>query len=310
MFTRSRALVSSVFGSALALALLPQLAGAATNQAPVISGTPATTVTVGSTYSFTASAKDPEGKYVSFGIRALPSWATFNNRTGTLKGTPTSTGTSANIQIYAWDGAKAASLPKFTITVKAASSSSNTAPTLSGSPSTSITIGNAYSFTPTAKDADGNTLGFTIANRPSWASFSTSTGQLSGKPTAAGTFSNIVISVSDGKATTQLPAFSIGVKSASTSGSGSTSNKGAVTLSWDPPAAHTDGSSMSTLSGYRIYYGTNASVMTGSIQLDNPSLSSYVVENLKPATYYFAVRAVTSKGTESALSNVTSTVVN
>ena len=38
-------------------------------------------------------------------------------------------------------------------------------------------------------------------------------------------------------------------------------------------------------------------------------MSSYVVENLAPGTYYFAVRAYTSSGAESANSNVVTKIV-
>ena len=306
MFTASRALVS-VPALLLALFLSPQFASAA-NRAPTISGTPAATATVGQTYSFTPKATDADGDKLYFGSYSMPSWATIDRATGTLKGVPKTAGVHKNVEIHVWDGKKTVSLPTFTITVKAATSgTANTAPTLSGTPATSVTLGNTYTFKPTAKDADGNTLGFAITNRPSWATFSTTTGQLSGKPTATGTFSNIVISVSDGKATTKLPAFSIAVKAAATS---TPTTKGGVTLSWMPPAANADGSSLSNLTGYRIYYGTSSGMLIKTIQIDNPSLSSYVIENLPPATYYFGVRAVTSKGTESPLSNLMTAKVN
>ena len=76
-----------------------------------------------------------------------------------------------------------------------------------------MNAGSAYTFRPTASDADGDTLTFAIANRPAWATFNTATGQLSGTPTSAsaGTYSNIVISVSDGKASAALAAFAITV---------------------------------------------------------------------------------------------------
>src|SRR5213075_57921 len=100
-------------------------------------------------------------------------------------------------------------LAAFSITVAAA----NNPPTISGSPPTTGSVGTLYTFTPTASDPDtGTTLTFSVANKPAWATFSTTTGQLSGTPTAAGTFSNIAISVSDGKApTVALAAFSITV---------------------------------------------------------------------------------------------------
>jgi len=91
---------------------------------------------------------------------------------------------------------------------------SNHAPTISGTPATAILVDTSYSFTPTASDADNDTLLFSITNKPSWASFDTATGELSGTPLNedAGVTSDIVISVSDGIATASLPAFSIEVK--------------------------------------------------------------------------------------------------
>ncbi len=61
----------------------------------------------------------------------------------------------------------------------------NHAPTITGIPATRVTAGKAYGFTPTAKGADGNTLQFSVSNKPSWATFSTATGRLSGTPTNA-----------------------------------------------------------------------------------------------------------------------------
>ncbi|MFN6261678.1 MAG: Ig-like domain-containing protein [Chromatiaceae bacterium] len=90
----------------------------------------------------------------------------------------------------------------------------NTAPVISGNPATSIRAGMPYSFMPSASDADAaDTLTFSISNKPAWATFSTSTGSLTGTPaqTDAGVSSGIVISVSDGKVTSSLPAFNLQV---------------------------------------------------------------------------------------------------
>jgi len=271
------------------------------NSAPVISGAPATSVIAGNAYAFQPSASDANGDTLAFSITGKPSWATFSTTNGRLSGTPTSAqvGTYPNILISVSDGKATTSLSAFSITV---SPQANTAPVISGSPATSVNAGVAYSFRPTASDANGDALSFSIANKPSWATFSTSTGQLSGTPTTAqaGTYANIVISVSDGKATASLPAFSIVVKQVS---------NGAATLSWTPPTQNTDGSALTNLAGYRIHYGTSASMLTHSIQIANPGLTSYVIENLSPGTYYFAVRAYTSNGGESDNSNIASKVV-
>jgi hypothetical protein len=276
-----------------------------TNRAPVISGTPATSATVGRAYSFRPTASDPDGNTLGFSIQNRPSWATFNTSTGQLSGTPTAShvGTYSNIVIRVSDGKVSASLPAFSINVRASGSGGsggNSPPVISGTPPTSVRTGAAYSFTPTASDPNGNALTFSIQNRPSWATFNTSTGRLSGTPTSAhvGTYSNIVIRVSDGQATASLPAFAITVSDAPTNGS--------ATLSWTAPTRNTDGSSLTDLAGYRIYYGTSSSSMTKMIQVSNPGTTTYVVNNLAPATYYFSVRAYNSKGAESNPSNTAS----
>jgi hypothetical protein len=175
----------------------------------------------------------------------------------------------------------------------------NQPPTISGAPPAQAMQGQQYTFTPTASDPNGDTLTFTIVNAPAWASFSGSTGQLSGTPTSAqvGTYSNIRISVSDGTTTVNLTAFTITVVGTAT---------GSATLTWTPPTTNTDGSPLSNLAGYRVYWGTSQSNLSNSVALSNPGLSSYVVDQLTPATWYFALTAVNSAGAESTRSNVAS----
>ena len=178
----------------------------------------------------------------------------------------------------------------------------NSAPTISGNPSGSVLQGTAYVFAPTASDANGDPLTFTITGKPSWATFNASSGQLSGTPSAAdvGTYSNIQIRVSDGSATTNLAAFAIQVVGTAT---------GSATLTWQPPTGNTDGSPLSDLAGYRVYWGTTQSNYSSSTALSNPGLTSYVIEQLTPATWYFVVTAVNSTGVESNYSNVVSKAV-
>lgn len=92
-------------------------------------------------------------------------------------------------------------------------STGNSAPTISGTPPVSVKVGDPYSFTPSASDPDGDTLTFRVANLPAWASFSNTTGTLSGVPTlgTVGMHSAIQISVSDGKVQTSLPQFGVEV---------------------------------------------------------------------------------------------------
>jgi hypothetical protein len=174
----------------------------------------------------------------------------------------------------------------------------NSAPTIAGNPATTVGVGQAYSFQPSANDANNDTLTFSITNAPSWATFNSQTGRLSGTPTAAnvGTTSGIVISVSDNKVSSPvaMASFSITV---------SQSGNGAVTLDWTPPNTNTDGSALTNLSGYRIIYGTSPSALTQQINITNPSVSSYVVDGLTANTWYFSVKSVDGAGMESAPSN-------
>jgi len=212
---------------------------AAPNTAPVISGTPATSVTVGTAYSFTPNASDADGDTLGFTIRNKPVWANFSTTTGRLSGTP-GTGTAGvygGIEISVSDGKVSTSLPTFAIEVLAPS---NTAPVISGTPPVSVTVGQSYSFKPTASDANGDTLTFSIQNKPAWATFSSASGQLSGTPQAAdvGSYANIVISVSDGKDSAQLAAFSITVEQVAI---------GSATLSWTAPTQNVDGTPLTDL---------------------------------------------------------------
>jgi hypothetical protein len=272
------------------------------NRAPTINGTPPTSVTAGASYTFTPSAQDADNDTLGYTIQNKPSWAAFDTATGRLSGTPTSqnVGPFSNIVITVSDGEANASLAAFTITVNAAA---NRAPTISGTPPTSVQVGNAYNFQPSGADADGDTLTYTIQNKPTWATFSGSTGRLSGTPPAGseGVYSGIVISVTDTKDTASLTGFSITVTAPPSNGSAS--------LSWTPPTQNTDGSSITNLAGFRIQYGTSASALTQTIQVANPGVASYVVSGLSSGTWYFAVRAYSSSGAESANSNVATKTV-
>ena len=267
----------------------------APNQPPSIWGVPPPSVEAGKPYSFRPSASDPENNPLKFNVAGLPSWATFDTGTGTLSGTPSaaSAGKYSNIVISVSDGKAAASLAPFAIDVTA----TNRPPAISGSPGTTATVGQPYSFTPTASDPDGQKLTFSIVNKPAWATFDTVSGRLYGTPAdvGAGTYSSIQISASDGQYSAVLPAFSIAVQKAS---------NGTATLSWVPPTTNVDGTPVTNLAGYRIAYGQYASNLTQSLEVPSAAVTSAVIENLTTGTWYFAVKAYTTNGIESALSNL------
>lgn len=173
--------------------------------------------------------------------------------------------------------------------------SENGRPTISGTAQLEVLAGSVYEFAPIASDPDGDLLTFTIENRPAWASFDPSTGQLAGTPEDGdlGTYAGIRISVTDGEAVASLAAFSVSVVATST---------GTATVTWTPPAQKTDGSPL-TLAGYKIYWGTASRNYTNSVTVESPGIAAYVIDELTPATWYFAVTAIGANGVESDYSN-------
>jgi len=89
----------------------------------------------------------------------------------------------------------------------------NSTPTITGVPATVAVTGQLYAFAPVARDADGDVLTFSATNKPDWAYLDNRTGRLYGTPAAAavGTYADIQLSVTDGKDSAALPAFSIAV---------------------------------------------------------------------------------------------------
>jgi hypothetical protein len=96
----------------------------------------------------------------------------------------------------------------------------------------------------------------------------------------------------------------------STSSPGTSSGApGTVTLAWDAPTQNTNGTTLTNLAGFYIRYGTQSGVYADTIQVANPGITRYVVDNLPAGTYYFVVTAYTATGEDSANSpQVTATV--
>lgn len=84
---------------------------------------------------------------------------------------------------------------------------------------------------------------------------------------------------------------------------------GVATLSWTPPTTNLDGSVLTNLAGYKIYYGTQPGSYPNVITINNPGLSAYVIENLQPNTYYFTMTAYNTSGSESPYSNTASKTI-
>ena len=81
---------------------------------------------------------------------------------------------------------------------------------------------------------------------------------------------------------------------------------GSATLSWTAPTKNADGSPITGLAGYHIYYGTDPNHFTQTIKISGAASTKYVVNGLAAGTYYFAVSAYNTAGQESVKSNIAS----
>jgi hypothetical protein len=179
---------------------------------------------------------------------------------------------------------------------------------LTGTPASSVTVGQNYAFQPNVS-ASAGTVTFQIQGKPSWAAFNTSTGALTGTPAAAneGTSAAITISASNSSSSASIGPFTIAVKAPATAPTAPTT--GSANLSWTVPTENTNGTPVTDLAGYHIYYGTSEGAWTSTVTVLDANETSYVVSGLAPGTYYFAIVAFNTAGEDSPQSNVGSKTI-
>jgi len=177
----------------------------------------------------------------------------------------------------------------------------NRAPTINVATSFDVLVGISITVTPTAADPDGDTLTFSVTNKPNWMTFSTSTGVLTGTPQAGdvGAY-DVTITVADGRGGQASDQTRVNVQQ---------QVAGRATLAWDAPSTRTDGSPLTNLAGFKLYYGTSSNNLNQVVQVSNPGARSWVIENLTVGTWYFAASAYDQSGMESARSNVASKTI-
>jgi hypothetical protein len=88
------------------------------------------------------------------------------------------------------------------------------------------------------------------------------------------------------------------------------SNNGAALLSWIPPTDNTDDSTLTDLAGYKIRYGTSPGNYSNTEIINNPGLTSFLIENLASADWYFVMTAFNDSGIESVYSTEVSKTIN
>jgi hypothetical protein len=199
-------------------ASLPAFDLTVTNQAPTFTSTAVTAAVEGFAYTYNITTSDSDvGETLAITASTKPAWLTLSDNgdgTATLSGTPATADIGSHpVELVVTDASGATASQPFTVVVD----NVNDAPVISGTPATTVAEDTAYSFTPTASDVDGDTLVFSITNKPAWASFNTATGALTGTPTNAdvGITTGIVITADDQQgepnSTASLAAFDLTV---------------------------------------------------------------------------------------------------
>jgi len=85
---------------------------------------------------------------------------------------------------------------------------------------------------------------------------------------------------------------------------------GAATLRWTAVTQNSDGTVLTDLAGYKVFYGVSPDALNTVVVLSDPNVTTYEVTNLTSGTWYFAVAAYTASGTEGVLSDVAAKSVN
>jgi hypothetical protein len=83
---------------------------------------------------------------------------------------------------------------------------------------------------------------------------------------------------------------------------------GSARLTWVKPTTNTNGTPLTNLTGYKVYWGTTRGAYTKSYVVNNPAATALTVGNLSAGTWYFTVTALAG-GTESVPSNVASKAI-
>ncbi|MDW3211999.1 MAG: putative Ig domain-containing protein [Reichenbachiella sp.] len=180
------------------------------NTGPVMAAIANQSTQEGASSTVNVSATDADGDALTLSATNLPAFASFTdngNGTGQVSFQPAvgDAGTYANITITANDGT-ATDSQSFTLTVSSAPS--NSAPVLAAIGNQNVNEGSSLTVNLSATDADGDAITLSASNLPAFASLTDNgngTGTISVNPGTgtAGSYTGIVVSASDGSATSQ-----------------------------------------------------------------------------------------------------------
>jgi hypothetical protein len=82
-----------------------------------------------------------------------------------------------------------------------------------------------------------------------------------------------------------------------------------ATLEWSRPWSNEDGSALTDLAGYKVYYGPEEYTPDHVLDVRGANVSKAEIQGLARGTWYFAITSYNSAGVESVKSGVVSTTL-
>src|SRR3989344_3054083 len=181
---------------------LEVLAPTPQNRLPVITSTPVTQVNEGANYAYDVQATDADGDTLVYSLTTAPMWLSINSQTGLITGTApqVSADTQYNVVVSVSDG-KGSVTQSYVLTVKnVVVPPVNNPPVITSTPISQINEGQNYVYDVDATDADGDTLVYSLTQKPSWLSINSQSGLITGTApfVSSDTQFSVTVKVSDG----------------------------------------------------------------------------------------------------------------
>ena len=205
----------------------------AVNDPPSITSTPVTTATTAVLYSYDVEATDVDlgdtpPDVLSFSLTLGPAGMTIDAATGLIEWTPTvqDNAASYDVTVVVTDSASAIDTQNYTIV----NTLVNVAPTITTTPVTTATAGQAYSYDVDATDPDlGDTQTYSLDVSPAGMTIDAATGVIDWTPTMAQLGDNAVtVTVTDFNSLTDTQTYTVTVDAAAGALFFSTSGNAAV----------------------------------------------------------------------------------
>ncbi len=181
---------------------------------PTITSTPSFQGMVSVAYTYQVTATDPQNKPLKFRLPQGPAGMTINTNTGLVSWTPTAAG-SFFLQVAA-DGVGGSYYQGYTLTVIPFS---NLPPQFTSTPVTATAPNAAYNYTAVAVSPVGNTITYSLTQKPSGMGINGSSGAITWTPAANQMGANpVTVTANDGHGGTATQSYNLVVLTSGSNG--------------------------------------------------------------------------------------------